>query len=129
MAKILIAGDAAVVKSNIKYSELKTLEKYNPDALILYEGEEKEPVFRIAAGGDAGYINDFGIVFPDGEGDKPLTLTVVVAEHENDVKEFVADKLGIALDKLTKLEQTIPAAVNAAAAARASVLASIEVIG
>ena len=33
MAKIIIAGDAAVIQSSAKFEDIKTLEKYNPKSL------------------------------------------------------------------------------------------------
>ena len=38
MAKIVIAGDAVVVKSELKLEDIKTIEKYNAKALTLTGG-------------------------------------------------------------------------------------------
>ena len=46
MAKITIAGDAAVVTSAMKLEDIKTIEKYRPKELVLKGGEDgKEPIF------------------------------------------------------------------------------------
>ena len=48
MAKIVIAGDAVVVKSELKLEDIKTIEKYNTKALTLMGGDEgKEPIFAL----------------------------------------------------------------------------------
>ena len=40
MAKITIAGDAAVVTSAMKLEDIKTIEKYRPKELVLKGGED-----------------------------------------------------------------------------------------
>ena len=52
MAKIMVAGDAVVVTSDMKLEDIKLVKKYRPEALTLFEGEgeEKEPVFKIGIG-------------------------------------------------------------------------------
>ena len=59
MAKVIIAGDAVVVKSAIKYEDLKAVKKYRPEALTLKGGEDgKEPIFSVfVKDSGAGSIN------------------------------------------------------------------------
>ena len=61
MAKIIIAGDAIVVKSDEKLEDIKTLEKYMPKALSLFEEEDgkKSEVFRVGSTNGQGSINQF----------------------------------------------------------------------
>ena len=40
MAKITIAGDAVVVTSALKLEDIKTIEKYRRNALVLKGGED-----------------------------------------------------------------------------------------
>ena len=52
MAKVKVAGQAIVIISEIKLDDIKTVAKYRPAALTLYEGEgdDREPVFAIGIG-------------------------------------------------------------------------------
>ena len=64
MAKITIAGDAAVVTSAMKLEDIKTIEKYRPKELVLKGGEDgKEPIFAVGTTNGAGNINAFGASF------------------------------------------------------------------
>ena len=66
MAKITIAGDAAVVTSAMKLEDIKTIEKYRPKELVLKGGEDgKEPIFAVGTTNGAGNINAFGASFGD----------------------------------------------------------------
>ena len=58
MAKIVIAGDAIVVTSAMKLEDIKTIEKYRPNALTLMGSEDgKEPIFAIGTTEGCGNIN------------------------------------------------------------------------
>lgn len=130
MAKILVAGNAVVVTSNIKLADIALIGKYRPEALTLFEGEgdEKEPVFAIGIGGCG--ISPFGAEFNqeahDGSGN--AQLTEFIPSEIEDVKAYVSDKFGRAILKLNKLEAELPAVVNAIAAEKAAIDANIEVI-
>lgn len=64
MAKIVIAGDAVVITSALKLSDIKTVEKYRPNELILKGGEDgKEPIFALGTTTGSGNINAVGASF------------------------------------------------------------------
>lgn len=129
MAKVLVAGNAVVITSAVKLDDIKLISKYQPEALVLFEGEgkEKEPVFAVGIG-DGG-ITAFGAEFNqatrDGQGKAQLT-EMIPAGVEN-VKEYVSDKFGRAVLKLNKLEAQLPAAIEAIAAEKAAIDANITV--
>ena len=130
MAKVQVVGNAVVITSGVKMKDIESLAKYNPDALILKGGDDgKEPVFAIAAG-NAGGINCVGVTFNGKTRDEQelATLTMTINYTGDNVKEFVADKLGGALIKLNELEAQLPAAIEALNAQHAEVLANIDVI-
>ena len=132
MAKILIAGNAAVITSAVKLDDIKTIAKYRPEALVLKGGEDgKEPIFAISvAGRGVGEIGQYGAVFSaeTHNEDKLATITIGLADiGEADIKEFVADKLGGALTKLNKLEATLPEVITDIEAEKATVLGNISV--
>lgn len=133
MAKVIVAGDAVVVTSALKYEEIKTLEKYRGKALVLMGGEEgKDEVFRIgtAKPGKAGSINKYGATFnaANGEGFATLTMSDLGHPGSEDVKEWLADLIGEAIINLNALEETIPAALQQVADQKAKVLEGIAVL-
>lgn len=133
MAKIIIAGDAVVVQSAHKLEEYKTLEKYAPKSLYLYEEDEdgkKFPVFR-ACTGKFGGISAAGVVFSgearDGSG--LATITQEIPAGVADAKAWVSDEFGKAVVQLNKLEEGFEAALAQVEADKAEIEANIEVIG
>ena len=131
MAKIIVAGEAVGITSSMKLTDLETIKKYNPKALVLMGGEDgKEPVFCIGVNrGKTGSINQFSVDFgAETRDDKKLaTMTLMTSGVTGDVKEFVADKYGAALMLLNKLEATLPAALEAIAADKKAILENITV--
>ena len=130
MAKVVIAGNAVVINSTIKFEDIKKVAKARPTALTLMGGEDgKEPIFAIGACASAnGVINANGAFFGSATRDdaKLATITMVV-ENEGDIKEFVAEELGAALINLSKLEEKLPAVIEEINAEKASVLESITI--
>ena len=65
MAKIVIAGDAIVVTSALKLEDIRAIEKYRPNELVLKGGEDgKEPIFAVGTTAGAGNINAVGAKLP-----------------------------------------------------------------
>lgn len=130
MAHVTIAGDAVIFTSSMKLEDIKTVEKYNPKALILKGGEDgKEAIFRVATG-ECGGINKYGVTFANetrGENGGFATLTVA-EEFDGDPAEFVAEKYGCAIANLNALEQSFGQAVDGIRAARQAVIDNITVI-
>lgn len=133
MAKLSILGNAVVITSAMKLEDIRTIEKYNKDALILKEDVEgkKVPVFGVATG-SAGEINQNGATFADATRDydkfAQITLCTCAAGITGDVKEWAADKFGKAITRLNQLEATIPAVLEGIAADKAAVMANITVV-
>ena len=130
MAKIVIAGDAVVVTSNLKLEDIKTVEKYRPKALSLMGGEDgKEPIFAVGTTEGCGNINAFGASFgrESHDADKHAIITMVIGADTGDVKEWVADRIGTAIINLNKLEEKLPAVLDEIAAEKAEVMSNITV--
>ena len=129
MAKVKVVGQAIVITSELKLDDIKTVAKYRPQALTLYEGEgdEKEPVFCLGVGEDS--INKFGASFNKETRDesKKAIMTIVHEYQGEDIKGFVADNLGAALMNLKKLEEIIPGVLQEIAAQKAAILADVEI--
>ena len=130
MANVKIMGNAIYLTSALKLGDIKKLEKYNPEALLLKGGkDDEELLFRVCTRKGGGSIDRNGAIFDaEKEADKPASLTMVYAGG-SDITEYVKDTLGLALVRLNKLEASIPAALEAVDADRAALDAMIEVLG
>ncbi len=131
MAKIVIAGDAVVVKSDLKLEDIKTIAKYQPKALTLMGGEDnKEPIFALGATTGDGSINSVGASFgrADAEGKAYVTIVMPGVPTEK-AKDWVADTLGGALMNLNTLEGKLPEVLADIAAKRTTVMENISVAG
>lgn len=133
MARLSITGNAVVITSAVKLEDIRKVEKYNKDALVLTEeiDGEKVQVFRVATGAVGG-INNNGATFSDEtrDGDKfaQITLGDCAKDVAGDVKEWAADKFGKALTRLNQLEKTIPAVLEGIANEKAAAMANITVV-
>ena len=131
MAKIVIAGDAVVVKSDLKLEDIKTIEKYRPKALFLMGGEDgKEPIFALGTTTGAGSINAVGASFGKADADGKAVVTMVMQNVPTDkAKDWAADTLGSAIINLNALEAKLPEVLDAIAAQKATVMKNITVAG
>lgn len=129
--KTTILGSAAVITSAVKLEDIKTLAKYDPKALTMWEKDEddvKIPVFSVVVkDGAEGAICDNGAIFgkESTEGFAQITMLTKVPKSSNP-KDFVAEELGGALLKLAAWEETVPAVIADINARKEAVLASIE---
>ena len=130
MAKIIIAGEAVVITSALKLEDIRKVEKYRPDALVLKGGEDgKEPIFRVGVCNGTGKINKYGAEFGSETHDeeKFATITLVINGLEGDIREAVAESIGTAILNLNKLEETIPAVIAEIDAEKNAILGNITV--
>lgn len=129
MAKIVIAGDAVVVTSSLTLDDIRKVEKYRPDALILKGGEDnKEPIFAVSTA-KSGYINKNGVAFAsESHDDKKLAqITMTLGETDGDVKATVADKIGASVEMLGQIEKTLPEVIADIDAKKKAIIESITV--
>lgn len=125
MAKLTIAGDALIITSSRKLEEIKTLEKYNPEALVLKD-ENGEVYFKVGTG--VGNINKYGVSFGDASrtGDGTATLTMIL-EGVDDAVKFASDNFGMALINLNKIEAKFTEALEEVSAQQAEILENITI--
>lgn len=132
MAKITVVGQAVVVTSSMKLEDIKLVEKYRPEALVLYvgEGAEKEPDFKIGTTSFGnGCISKYGVEFDSETRDeqKLATLTEVLVNEVEDIKGFVSDAYGPAVLKLNELEGALPGVIREIADMKARIDANITI--
>lgn len=112
-AAIKIVGGVAVIESALKLEDIKKLAKYRPAALSLFEGtgKDKEEVFQIGAGRGYGSISTYGASFGSHTTtDGKATITIEIPEGTEDPKAYIADKVGVAILNLNKVEAQFEAA-------------------
>jgi len=112
-AAIKIVGGVAVIESTLKLEDIKKLAKYRPAALSLFEGtgKDKEEVFQIGAGRGYGSISTYGASFGSHTTtDGKATITIEIPEGTEDPKAYIADKVGVAILNLNKVEAQFEAA-------------------
>lgn len=129
MAKITIAGNAVVITSAMKLEDIRTIKKYRPSALILMGGEDgKDQVFAINVG-ERGDVNKYGAVFAEEtrNDDKLATVTTTVSYTGNDIKDYVADKFGVTITNLNKLEAVLPAVLEEITNEKAEIINNITI--
>ena len=130
--KTTIIGSACVITSSVKLDDIKTLAKYKPNALTVWEKDEddvKVPVFMAAVKeGFEGTIGENGAIFGKASPDGYAQITMLIsAPKDADLKEFVAEKCGAGLLKLAKWEETVPAVIEELNAQKVAILDAIEV--
>lgn len=130
MAKIVVAGDAAVITSAMRLEDLRTIEKYRPKELVLKGGEDgKEPIFGIGTTHGVGNINAVGASFgaETRDDEKLACITMIIDGVTGDVKDWIADRLGAAIINLNKLEAKLPAVLEEIAAEKSAVMGNITI--
>lgn len=132
MAKILVAGDAVVVKSAITLEDLKLVKKYRPHTLKLMGGEDnKETVFKVdVSDRGTGGINTYGATFVKATDDdeEVAVITMLVPEGEK-AETYVTEQIGVGILNLTKVEEALSDVIDEIKEEQQSVLDCIEVVG
>lgn len=128
MAKIHVVGNALVIKSGCKLEDIKTLEKYNPKALALYD-EEGKVTFKVGTTTAQGSINQYGASFRDASMDdeKKATITLAIPAGITNAAEYAEEVVGVAILNLNKVEEGVGEAIAEVAAERAKIRESITV--
>lgn len=132
MAKILVSGDAVVVKSELKLEDIRLVKKYRPHALKLLGGEDnKETVFKVdVSERGAGGINTYGATFVKATDDeeKLAVITILVPEGER-AKDYAQEHIGVGVLHLNKIEEALSEVVDEIRDEQQAVADSIEVVG
>lgn len=133
MAKIIAAGEAVVITSDIKMEDLKLIQANRPKALNLYETNEdgkKTCIFTIGATDGKGSVSGNGICFNavSNDGTGKAAVTVCVPDGEGSVKERVAAKYGKAVMRLNELETKLNAVVTEIKEEQTRMLDGIQIV-
>lgn len=130
MAKILIAGDAMVVESAHTLETLKTLEKYRPKALTLYDEDGKTEMFKVGTTTGKGSINAYGASFGSASKNdaKKAIITMELPAGVADAKKYAEDTIGVAIIYLNRVEEQFATALADVEKEKADVRSNITVM-
>jgi len=113
-ASIKIVGGVAVVESGAKLETIQKLTKYGRDeALTLYEGsgKEKTPIFKVGTTTGLGSINKYGVSFGAATtSDGKATVTIMIPDGTEDAREYIKEKVGVAIISLNRVEEQFASA-------------------
>lgn len=126
-AGIKVLGLTAVVVSDHTPEELKEIAKYRPEAMMLKDPETKEVTFGVCQGKGDGSINRVGAEFGEGTSDGKAIITLKIPVG-TDPKEYIEEKVGVAILNLQKVERGWDAALEEIAQEKAAVLGTIEIL-
>lgn len=120
--RIAIIADKFAVNSSIKLEDIELLKKYKPDALKIRD-EEGNDLFAIDYKAGQPSISKFGVTFSAVAGrTAKVALTGEIPAGTSNPKEFVADRVGVAVDYINQLENEIPAVVETIKATRKTLM-------
>jgi hypothetical protein len=131
MQKIKILGNSVRITTDLTAEEIKNLQKYAPEALVLTkETEDKcvEEYFRIAYKEGRDGFTEYGITFPATNSTGKATITALIPSDVADKKAFVTDKFGRVIKNLIEVEKQAKKGLTAVAKDKATIEAMIEEI-
>lgn len=130
MAQIIIAGDAAIVKSAYGFDDIKKLKKCRPKALTLFDDDGTTEVFKVGVSYGVGNINSYGASFGSvsKSGDGKAIITMIIPSCVEDAEAYVEEVFGAALINLNKIESQFETALADVAIEQACVRESITVL-
>ena len=123
-----------VIASSRTLEDIRTLEKYRPRALSLYETNEdgkKEEVFKVGTTRGEGSINQYGASFGSESHDdqKLATITMCIPQDTADAVAYAAEKVGCAVMMLNKIEQRFDEVLGEINTEKEAIRANITVAG
>jgi len=106
--KVIIAGCACVVFSELTPEEIERFKRYRPDALTMCDESNPENTFTMDIDDGPGKLEDSTAVFSrtkSAEG--KATITVLLDPEEEDKLSMVRENLGLGLIRLRELEAAL----------------------
>lgn len=128
MATITIAGSCFVVTSDVPMADLELVKKHRPKALKIVDEETKEELFAVGVGSNS--LSDYGVSFGGVSNDelKLASVTLPIPPDVEDAQEFVAEKAGVAVVNLNRIEAGIDDVLEEIRTEHKKVTDSIKVV-
>ena len=126
-AGIKVIGNRAFVESDFTPEELREVAKYRPAALTLVDEETKEPVFSVCMSSGDGSIGKYGAEYGCKNAAGHALISMEIPDGV-DAKEYIEEKVGVAILLLRKVEAGLSSKLDEIKAEKDEVLGTIEVL-
>lgn len=105
MAKIIITGNKMDIVSTVKLEDIKTLERFRPGTLELYDTRKNQIFFKVGVTeSGTGSINEFGVSFGGATEDGFAMVTMLIPFGIENNIEYVTETYGVGLLRLKTVE-------------------------
>lgn len=131
MQKIKILGNSVRITSDLTVEEIKTLQKYAPDALALSRettDHYTEEYFRIAYKEGKDGMTEHGITFPSANNAGKATITALIPSNVENKKVFVTDHFRNIINNLIAVEKQAKKGLTNVTKENAAIEALIEIV-
>lgn len=125
-------GSVMVIKSENKLDEIKKVSEFSPKSLQKMDADGNLLYSAHVASAGKGSINRNGVQFAPETGNDGLakiTVDLPTMEGGIDVKDYVADKYGAAIEYLHDIDQQIKGALDGIGQTRSRVRQMINIVG
>lgn len=122
--KTRILAMQAVITADMKYDDMKKIQKYDPEKMILKDKDGNEK-FRISLG-ECDNVSNIGITFAKDVDD--AFARIEIPSHTEKKDEYVAENYGIAIAKANDIIDEMKAALADVDAKIAAIRESITVV-
>ena len=127
--KVIVAGCACVVFSELTPEEIERFKRYQPDALTMCDENNPETVFTVDIDDGPGKLEDSEAVFSRTKSvEGKATITILLDPEEEDKPAMVQEKLGPALLRLRELEAALLSRMDGLAEAEKKVSAMLTLM-
>lgn len=105
---VSIVGPVAIIASQLTVEQIKQIEKYRPDALVVVDKDEN-PLFKMTvAKNSKGSLNKYGAAFSTAgtsDGSSTITIDLPEGKYNEAGAQWVAEEFGGPLNFIRKLEE------------------------
>lgn len=122
--KTRILAMQAVITADMKYDDMRKIQKYEPEKMVLKDKDGNEK-FRISIG-ECDSVSCVGITFAK-DGDDAFAR-IEIPPHTERKDEYVADNYGIIIAKANEIVESMKSALDDVDAKIAAIKAGITVV-
>lgn len=128
MAKMIIAGNAIVIKSTLNLEDIKQIGLFDHKSLVMRD-DEGHALFGVCVSERGhGTMDRNGVTFDrQADSNGAAVVTLPIPSDVGNKKEYAADTYGQPLSMLTKFESTLLGRAQVLKDNRAATIAAIEV--
>lgn len=112
--KITKTGTMAVIETDITREQYRLVSKFNPKALMLFDSETKEVLFRVTVDGThrtLGEVGKFGALLVEGVNGKLCISVDIGGFSSEEADEFLTEEYLAPVASLQKIQEQVFAAL------------------